>query len=229
MTSEKTIQEVEEVKNYFNMQAQRSEDDFTKLGELRKHTDLMLEFFEQQDLTGLSILELGCGGGRLLMKLLEMGAAHVYGTDLSEVIIKKAKLFAKAKKKEDQSTYFIGDFNSETHILPVNQVDIFIADRVFCCSPVALDLLERMIQFQPQYIVIALPRKSPLIRTLYIIKGWLQNPFARLRLGNSPSIPWYIYSVKDIDRICQQYRFTRVFQRFRYVWEVIIYYKQQES
>ncbi|MHA2329598.1 MAG: methyltransferase domain-containing protein [Candidatus Hodarchaeales archaeon] len=130
MTSEKTIQEVEEVKNYFNMQAQRSEDDFTKLGELRKHTDLMLEFFEQQDLTGLSILELGCGGGRLLMKLLEMGAAHVYGTDLSEVIIKKAKLFAKAKKKEDQSTYFIGDFNSETHILPVNQVDIFIADRV---------------------------------------------------------------------------------------------------
>ena len=229
MTTEKTKQEVEKVKDYFNIQAQRSEDDFTKSGELRKHTNLMLEFFENKDLTGLSVFEIGCGGGRLLIKLLEMGAAQVYGMDLSKVILEKAKAFAKAEEREDQTTYFIGDFNSETKILHVSQVDIIIVDRVFCCSPVALELLERMIQFRPQYLVIALPRKSPLIRTLYIIKDRLLNPFARLRSGGLPSIPWYIYSVKDIDRVCQQYGFTRVFQRFRYVWEVIIYHKQPES
>jgi SAM-dependent methyltransferase len=221
MKNKTTMEEIEEVKGFFDRMSQ-SEDDVKKIGLLKKHTDLILKFFDKKDLSNVSVLELGCGAGGLLIKFLEMGAIQTFGMDISEVTIKNAQILAKAKDREDQTNYFFGDFNSENKIFPVDEIDIAIADRVFCCSPVALELLERMIQFHPQYLIIVLPRKNPIIKKLNSIKTKLLT----WRLGSSH---WYFHSVKDIDRICESHGFTRVYQRFRYVWEVLIYQKHREG
>ena len=161
MESKTAEQKVEDIGNYFDEISIKFVQEFEKKG-IKKHTDIILDYFSNKDLSKFSILELGCGVGGLLFKFLDLGSEHVFGVDLSEKMIENAKLVAESKYYSDRSDFFIGDFNSvRTDILPINQADVVLADRVLCCSPVAIEILKNMIGLKPRYIVLVQPSKSP--------------------------------------------------------------------
>jgi len=123
-----------------------------------------------------------------------------------------------------KTSFHVGDFKSLSKgILPVKKVDVVIADRVLCCSPVPLEILQSMIDFNPKDIVIVQPRKNLLTRFFM----WIKRKTLRLRLGvkkHNVKIPFVL--IKEYDKLCEKNSYNRVSQNFRWGWEIVIYEKR---
>ncbi|MHA2102631.1 MAG: methyltransferase domain-containing protein [Candidatus Hodarchaeales archaeon] len=222
MEAKTTEDEVSDIGNYFTDISHVFEEEYDKKG-LKKHTKFVIDFFNNKDLSNDLVLELGCGVGGLLLKFLELGAKHAYGIDLSEAMIESAKKNAKGKKFDEKTNFYVGDFNSLSKgILPVNGVDIVVADRVLCCSPVPLEILQSMIDFNPKNIVIVQPRKN-LVTRLFM---WIRKKTLRFRLGvKQHKVKTPYVSIKEYDNLCKTNFYNKVSQNFRWGWEIVIYEK----
>jgi len=76
-----------------------------------------------------TLLEFGCGTGAMSVTLLENGAAHADGIDLSPMSVATAQRRADAAGVGDRATFTVGD-GSVAHVEPHDWV---VLDRVFCC------------------------------------------------------------------------------------------------
>lgn len=76
-----------------------------------------------------SILELGCGSGALGVELLERGATHMTGVDLSPASIQAAGCRAMEAGLGDRTIFHVGDAAS----VPLETHDWVVLDRVLCC------------------------------------------------------------------------------------------------
>jgi len=108
----------------------------------------------------------------------------------------------------------------------MEQADIIIADRVLCCSPVPMEIMEEILQYNPKYIVIVQPRKNIIIRKLLDINITLKQIRWRVK-GTNVAIPFV--PVKKYDEFLAASKFSQVLQRFRYSWEVVIYQLQENN
>jgi SAM-dependent methyltransferase len=220
METKQTNHEVEDIGDFFTNISHVFVEEFEKRG-LRKHTNLIIKFFTDINLSNMTILELGCGVGGLLLKFLEMGAKHTHGVDLSESMVENAKKFAELRNFNDKTSFYVGDFGALSKgILPIKEADIVIADRVLCCSPVPLEILQSMINYNPKYIVVVQPRKN------YFTRSYMWFRRLRLRLrekvkDHQAKIPFV--TVKEYDKLCKINSYDRVSQKFRWGWEVVIY------
>ena len=210
--------QVKQIGTYFSKVSKHFVADLEKFG-LKKHTEYILNYFEVEEINGLNVLEMGCGIGGLLLKLLQMGAERAVGLDLSEEMIKNARSLAQSVGLSERITFLQGDFNKEYSQLQVSPLDIIIADRVYCCSPVAFDILERTLSFHPQFVVIVLPRKNPLFRKLWDLKVGLRN----FGWGVKRPTKSFYYPSRQIINRCKEMGYSLRLQRFRYVWEVLIF------
>ena len=80
---------------------------FEKYKSLREHDDNYNDLLEQPamakllpDLTGKSVLDLGCGYGHNCLDFISRGADRVVGIDISEKMLKIAKIESKNSKIE---------------------------------------------------------------------------------------------------------------------------------
>ncbi len=79
--------------------------------------------------TGPSVLELGCGSGALTVALVEAGAVHGDGLDLSPASVEVARRRAASAGLDDRLSFQVGDGASAT----LEPHDWVILDRVLCC------------------------------------------------------------------------------------------------
>ncbi len=224
MSMESTEQDVEKIGTYFSEMSHVFLEEYKNKG-LKKHTKIILDFFKDKDLSDDVVVELGCGVGGLLYKFLELGAKNSYGIDLSESMIENAKELAKALNFEEKTNFFIGDFNSLSKgVLPINQADVVVADRVLCCSPVPLEILQSMINFKPKYLIVVQPRKNILSKLYMALRIWLRHLRYKIKHHDqeTPYMP-----VKEYDKLCEDNNYKRVLQKFRYGWEIVIYQKNK--
>ena len=83
------------------------------------------------DPTGVSVLEPGCGRGGLLLELVQAGAAHVTGVDLSPAGIEAARNRFEQAQLADRADLAVGDAAR----VALEPHDWVILDRVMCCLP----------------------------------------------------------------------------------------------
>ena len=76
-----------------------------------------------------TVLELGCGTGALTVALLEHGATHARGLDLSPESVAAARRRADERGLAARATFEIGD--GASHVL--ERHDWVVLDRVICC------------------------------------------------------------------------------------------------
>lgn len=82
-------------------------------------------------LSGRSVLDIGCGQGRLLVGALLAGAERATGIDLDPEAINVAADRAREAALEERVTLIVGDgldTRLEAH-------DVVVLDRVICCDP----------------------------------------------------------------------------------------------
>ncbi len=100
-----------------------------------------------------SVLELGCGTGGLGVALLEMGAAHVTGVDLSVASVELARRRATQAGFADQAIFAVGN----AAYVEVDRHDWVILDRVICCFGDVERLVSRAIELADERIGISVP------------------------------------------------------------------------
>ncbi|MFW9928658.1 MAG: methyltransferase domain-containing protein, partial [Candidatus Thorarchaeota archaeon] len=219
MTADTSSQEVTKIGSYFSNISHVFVEEYNKNG-LKKHTKIFLDYFSNIGINGLTVLELGCGIGGLLFHMLDMGAKEVYGIDLSDTMVKNAQNLSKSLGFEAKTTFVKGDFTSDAKkLLSIERADIVIADRVMCCSPVPLEILDRMISYDPKYLLIVQPRKNILYRALFRLRVKLRQLRLKVKSHNV-QIPYM--GIKEYDKRCEDSGFKRVLQKFRYSWEIIV-------
>jgi len=100
----------------------------------------LLQGLIRSGLTGVSVLEPGCGVGYLHQTLLRHGAVSATGIDISHAMIDQARVQANESGVEDRVQYHCADFVDIADTLPRH--DIVVLDKVLCCYPDADALLD---------------------------------------------------------------------------------------
>jgi SAM-dependent methyltransferase len=113
----------------------------------------ILDLMRETALRRPSILDLGCGTAALGVALLERGASHLTGVDLSRASIDLARQRADAAGFGEASSFEVGNA-AETD---VSVHDWVILDRIICCYGDVGGLVSRAIDLARERIAIAVP------------------------------------------------------------------------
>lgn len=103
-----------------------------------KTTDRLFGWLEEAGLAGSSILDLGCGGGPLIIRALQAGAARGSGVDLSTESIALARDRAADIGRSADTDFIVGDAAT----VPLTTHDLVALDKAICCYPDAARLVD---------------------------------------------------------------------------------------
>jgi len=112
------------------------------LGEFKRNDDLTLYY----DPAGKVVLDYGCGPGYLTEYLLDRGAVHVTGIDISEGEIEQARERAREDGTADRSTHLVADAHDLE--FPDDSFDLIVGDSILhhLDLKVALEEIRRVLR-----------------------------------------------------------------------------------
>ncbi len=114
---------------------------------------------------GKSVLEIGCGVGGLHLQLLQNGASHAEGIDLSDAMIREARKFAETLSLSSRVTYLVGDFTTQSDL--AQPADVVVMDKVLCCSAEPGQLIHRAAAKCNSVLAVTYPRKALLAKAMF--------------------------------------------------------------
>jgi ubiquinone/menaquinone biosynthesis C-methylase UbiE len=164
---------VEREKEFYNQKNQTSYHTlrlwiWRALGEFRRNED-QADFY---DPAGKVVLDYGCGPGYLTKELLDRGAVHVTGIDISEAEIQQARVKAEEEGVADRSRHLVAD----AHNLEFedDSFDLIVGDSILhhLDMEVALKEIRRVLR--------------PGGRAVFM-EPMVHNPFLRLGRALTPS------------------------------------------
>jgi SAM-dependent methyltransferase len=124
---------------------------------------------------GRSVLEIGCGYGRLLVGALVAGARFGTGVELDDEALDEARERAEEAGVASRGTFLEGD-GAELELAPH---DMVVLDRVICCYDDADRLVERSLALAGRAYAITVPESRGLRggwnRIVYTVGGLLDR------------------------------------------------------
>jgi magnesium-protoporphyrin O-methyltransferase len=163
-----------------------------------------------------TILEIGCGVGYLHSRLLIQGAKSASGIDISEEMLRYAKLFMKEIGLEARTKYHRGDFADISE--EIEPAEITILDKVICCYPEVENLVEKSIGKTNSVYAFTLPRNAWWVRfgTIVVI--------GILKLFRSGFHPYFHEHNIINDRLVAN-GFKKIYQNQTIAWETYVFKK----
>jgi SAM-dependent methyltransferase len=136
----------------FDDESNRMLKDFRKkgLGETAKAIHSVLK---TREITGMKVLELGSGVGGLTLQLLKDGAASAAGIDLSPKMVSIARTLAAEEGLSSSASFEVGDATTTR----LDAADLVILDRVVCCYPDFVTLVEISSSAANRYYALSMP------------------------------------------------------------------------
>lgn len=204
----------EEISCCFDDESKRMLKDYRKEG-LDDTSRVISDTLVSRDLSGSTILELGCGIGALILELLKKGAASAKGLDLSPGMIQLARTLA-AEAGVSQRAMFE---RSDGAVADLPDSDVVILDKVLCCYPDATSLVGNSSGAARRYYIFSLPNdRRGLTRFLRLFLP-LQTIFSRRN-----SFRFFIHSTRQIDEELKTKGFTPVSESaVGWIWSVFVY------
>lgn len=152
---------------------------------------LLLDRLTQLGVGGRSVLEIGCGQGRLLIGLLLAGASRATGIDLDPEAIEEARERSRRAGVTDGIQLTGGD-GLELELPPH---DLVVLDRVICCDPDGEGLVRRSVHAARWAYALSVPES----------RGW-RGRWNRLVYGVDAVRSWlfreqrvYLYDVRRLE------------------------------
>ena len=130
----------------------------------------LLGGIRQAGIGGATLLEIGCGPGYLHRALLRLGAERATGVDLSAGMLEIARAGAVAEGLAERTDYLQGDFTQVAD--QVAEADVVILDKVICCYPDWLVLVERSLGKARRCYALTIPRDRALTRASIKAMRW---------------------------------------------------------
>ena len=181
---------------------------------LAKRAGKLTDFLKTQDLSGATLLEIGCGIGALHQELLRDGAAKATGVDVSSAYIEAAKTLAQEQSSQDSVEYHVGDFVELEPQIP--NADIVLLDRVICCYPDMNALVTASGQHAQRLCALTYPRW-----TWWIRAGKVLLNFGCTLLRRRFRI--FIHNPNQVSATLGSQGFAPVFRTTSGVWEIAVY------
>ena len=161
---------------------------------------------------GMNVLDIGCGSGRFAFKLIEAGAEHVTGIDISPVAIEAANQRRTQSLYADRLEFKVADLSQPGIELP--KVDLITALGVieYFDAP-ALDSL--LSKFKARYFLLDFPDSEGRRRTWFI---WnLRQVY--LWINHCPGV--YLYTQDDFRRMAGQSGFKDIWFVRRSIFDYV--------
>jgi len=176
---------------------------------------ILFDALTDRGVAGRTILEVGCGDGRLHRRLLDEGAVSAVGIELQERYIVAAKDLARNENLDDRVTYYSDDFMELADAL--GPADIVILDKVVHCTHDPERLIRLSTATARSLYAVAFPAPRPLLRTSMRLLGPLLRLALPFRVRFSPP--------EQIRSWIRENGFERVFRQETEMWHVEIYEK----
>jgi SAM-dependent methyltransferase len=116
----------------------------------------LIDGIRRTGLEGETLLEIGCGAGQLQRELLQAGARHGVGVDLSAGLLEEARREAQRAGLASRTDYRQGDFVALADAIA--PAAIVVLDKVVCCYPDPERLLEAAMDRTRRVLALTYPR-----------------------------------------------------------------------
>ncbi len=163
-----------------------------------------------------SVLELGCGGGALMIGLLEAGATSATGVDLSSESLEVARRRAEAVGLTERTRFEPGD----GALVPLAPHDWVVRDRVLCCYPDLDRLLGNSVSAAQKRYAFSVPASSGWRGFANRIWFWLEDATEALR---GRPCPGYVHDITKIEARLMDAGFHRTRSSLARLWYVAVF------
>ncbi len=200
--------------NIFNKkEAQKNLKRYNKKGP-NKTTTLLLNALEQENLTGLSLLDIGGGIGVIQIELLKKGLSQATDVDASQAFISAARQLAAKENLDKKTRHIYADF-MDCH-QDVEEHDIVTLEKVVCCYPYVEELISHSTAKAQKYYGLVYPLDGTVARAV--------NKLAHLyfKITGNP-FRTQIHSEKMMDSLICESGFRRIFYSRIFPWNIALY------
>lgn len=188
-----------EVKRYFELRADRFDALYgdadgwphwlNRLLRRGLYERVRLTLAELEDLTGRTVLDVGCGSGRNSVLFAEAGARRVVGIDFSERMIELAVAFSRNRGAASRCEFIKADFLECSF---EEKFDVVVALGVFDYVADPKAFLRRMIETAALAVIASFPRWT-LVRA----------PLRKVRYGLR-NCPVYFFDQEGLEALCRE-------------------------
>lgn len=163
-----------------------------------------------------SVLELGCGGGVLIIDLLERGATSATGVDLSTESLEVARRRTEAAGLKERARFESGD----GALVSLAPHDWVVLDRVLCCYPDLDRLLGNSVAAAKERYVFSVPASSGW-RGL-ANRSWIRLEDATEAVRGRPC-RGYVHDIRRIEARLMDAGFRRTRSSVERLWYVAVF------
>jgi magnesium-protoporphyrin O-methyltransferase len=203
---------------FFGWFAQRYRKRFARKG-LEPSQKHLMKGLTRAGFRDATLLEIGCGVGYLHQRLLQAGAAHAVGVDLSAGMLEEARAEAQALGLAERTEYRQGDFVALAATLA--PADIVILDKVICCYPDADALVHTSALTAKRVYAFTIPRDRWTVQAA-LWAGRLLLSLIRCRFRA------YVHDPATIDRWLKDAGFTQAFESSTFTWLTRVYARSSQ-
>ena len=168
------------------------------------------------DPTGATVLELGCGRGRLLLRLVDAGATRATGVDLSPASIDEARKRFEQAQLSDRAHLLVGDAAR----IPLEPHDWVILDRVMCCDADVEALLANTLPAARHLYAFTVPTSRGWRGVINRLDEWFDNAWNTLR---GQPCPGYVHNLDLIEERLARAGFQLRRRDRQRLWHVAVY------
>lgn len=179
----------------------------------------LVDAIAQVDLSGRTLLDVGCGSGDLALASLARGAASATGIDLGPGAIEVARSLAAERGLAERTRFAVGD--GATVELP--RADIVTLNRVLCCYPRVDQLLMNTLDATASVYAYTAPRDRGPIGALNRLVTWSGNVWYRLRAKKFRGFRAYVHDLGAVDERIRAAGFRSVQRERRGLWNLAVY------
>jgi 2-polyprenyl-3-methyl-5-hydroxy-6-metoxy-1,4-benzoquinol methylase len=163
-----------------------------------------------------TLLDVGGGIGAASFELLAAGIDSATLVDASPSYLQMAGVEAQRRKVEARLNLVLGDFAKVVDRL--NVADIVVLDRVVCCYPDYVALLETAVARCRSLLALSYPRDTWYGRAMV----WVENLLRRVK---GDEFRAFVHPAAGLEAIVQEAGFRRLSRRSTWVWRADVYTK----
>ncbi len=186
---------------------------------LSRSSRILMTWLVEEELSGKTLLDMGCGAGSFAIEALKNGASSCVGVDLSPGMIRTAASLAAEVGVQSRAKFEVGN----VALGNLGASDIVVMDKVLCCYPEVEPLVRNAASASRQAIGFVVPRNEGLWKWPLRLAARIDNLVRKWR-KHRPS-GFYVHSLKTIDKSLSEAGFMVVKKRASRIWLVFLYWR----
>ncbi len=179
-----------------------------------KNTRMLIDAIKAEDISGMTLLDIGGGVGTIQHELLTAGVSSCFNVEASLSYVEAVKEEANRQGHADSITHLHGNFVDIAMDVP--QSDIVTLDRVICCYPDVGALVGLSLERAGRIYGVVYPRNTWWVKILWA----LENLYYRIQRNPFRT---FIHPPEVVEEIVRSKGFVRRFFREVGQWQVVVY------